>query len=109
MPRGKGRKVLSYWNAAAGTRPPPLALRQVERQNLIRRRPRAQLEQAEDHGVPVQVQHPNDNDPQPAYQSAPAQNPQPAYQPAPAQEHHNENAHSPHIFLAPQVVQPVPD
>ena len=110
MPRGKGRKVLPYRNAAAGRRPPPVAPRQVERQNLRtrRRRPRAQLEQAEDHGVPVQVQQPNDNDPQPAYQPAPAQNPQPAYQPAPAQEHHNENAPPPHILLAPQVVQPVP-
>ena len=55
------------------------------------------------HGVPVQVQQPNDNDPQPAYQPAPAQNPQPAYQPAPAPEHHNENAPPPHILLAPQV------
>ena len=81
--------------------------RQVERQNL-RRRPRAQLEQAEDHGVPVQFQQPNDNDPQPAYQPAPAQNPQPAYQPAPAQDHHNENTPPPHIFHAPQVVQPMP-
>jgi hypothetical protein len=80
----------------------------VERQNLRRRRPRAQLEQAEDHGVPVQVQQPNDNDPQPAYQSDPAQNPKPAYQPAPAQDHHNENAPPPHILPAPQVVQPVP-
>jgi predicted nucleotidyltransferase len=76
----------------------------VERQNL-RRRPRAQLEQAEDHGVPVQVQQPNDNDPQPAYQSAPAQ---PPYQPGPAQDHHNENAPPPHILTATQVVQPVP-
>ena len=96
MPRGKGRKVLPYRNAAAGRRPPPVAPRQVERQNLRRRRPRAQLEQAEDHGVPVQVQQPNDNDPQPAYQ------------PAPAQDYHNENAPPPHILPAPQVVQPVP-
>jgi hypothetical protein len=66
---GKGRKVLPYRNAAAGRRPPPVAPRQVERQNPRRRRPRAQLEQAEDHGAPVQVQQPNDNDPQPAYQS----------------------------------------
>jgi hypothetical protein len=80
----------------------------VERQNLRRRRPRAQLEQAEDHGIPVQVQQPNDNDSQPAYQPVPAQNPQPAYQPAPAQDHHNENAPPPHILPAPQVVQPVP-
>jgi predicted nucleotidyltransferase len=104
MPRGKGRTVLPHRNAAARRRPPPVAPRQVERQNL-RRRPRAQLEQAEDHGVPVQVQQPNDNDPQPAYQSAPAQ---PPYQPAPAQDHHNENAPPPHILTAPQVVQPVP-
>ena len=68
MPRGKGRKILPYRKAAAGRRPPPVAPRQVERQNLWRRRPRAQLEQAEDHGVPVQVQQPKDNDPQPAYQ-----------------------------------------
>ena len=120
MPRGKGRKVLPYRNAAAGRRPPPAAPRQVERQNLRRRRPRAQLEQAEDHGVPVQIQQPNDNDPQTAYQPAPAQNHQPAYQPAPAQnrqpayqpafaqDHHNEKAPPPHILLAPQVVQPVP-
>ena len=96
MPRGKGRKVLPYRNAAAGRRPPPVAPRQVERQNLRRRRPRAQLEQAEDHGVPVEVQQPNDNDPQPAYQ------------PAPAQDHHNENAPPPHTLPASQVVQPVP-
>ena len=96
MPRGKGRKVLPYRNAAAGRRPPPVTPRQVERQNISRRRPRAQLEQAEDHGVPVQVQQPNDNDPQPAYQ------------PAPAQDHHNENAHPPHMLPPPQVVQPVP-
>ena len=130
MPRGKGRKVLTYRNAAAGRRPPPVAPRQVERQNLRRRRPRAQLEQAEYHGVPVQVQQPNANDPHPAYQPAPAQNPQPNYQPAPAQnpqpdyqpapaqnpqpayppaqDHHNENAPPPHILPAPQVVQPVP-
>ena len=108
MPRGKGRKVIPYRNAAAGRRPPPVAPCQVERQNLRRRRPRAQLEQAEDHGVPVQFQQPNDNDPQPAYQPAPAQNPQPAYQPAPAQDHHSENAPPPHIFHAPQVVQPMP-
>ena len=80
----------------------------MERQNRRRRRPRAQLEQAEDHVVPVQVQQPNDNDPQPTYQPAPAQNPQPAYQPAPAQDHHNENAPPPHTLPAPQVVQPVP-
>jgi hypothetical protein len=49
-----------------GRRPHPVAPRQVERQNL-RRIPRAQLEQAEEHGVPLQVQQPNDNDPQPAY------------------------------------------
>ena len=96
MPRGKGRNALSYRNAAAGRRPPPLAPCKVERQNLIRSRSRAQLEQAEDHGVTVQVQQPNDNDPQPAYQ------------PAPAQEHHNENAHPPPMLLAPQVVQPMP-
>jgi len=96
MPRGKGRKVLPYRNAAAGRRPPPVAPRQVERQNLRRRRPRAQLEQAEDHAVPVQIHQPDDNDPQPAYQ------------PAPAQDHHNENAPPPHILPAPQVVQPVP-
>jgi hypothetical protein len=75
MPSGKGRNVLPYRNAAAGIRPPPVAPRQVGRQNLRRRRPRAQLEQAEDHGVHVQVQKPNDNDPQPSYQPAPAQNP----------------------------------
>ena len=63
MPRGKSRKVLPYRNAAAGRRPPPVVPRQVERQNLRRRGPRAQLEQAEDHGVPVQIQQPNDNDP----------------------------------------------
>ena len=63
MPRGKGRKVLPYRNAAAGRRPPPVAPRQVERHNLRRRRLWAQLEQAEDHGAPVQVQQPNDNDP----------------------------------------------
>jgi hypothetical protein len=104
----------------------------VERQNPRRRRPRAQLEQAEDHGVPVQVQQPNDNytqpayqpapahnpqpayqpatahNPQPAYQPAPAHNPQPAYQPAPVKDHHNENAPPPHILPAPQVLQPVP-
>ena len=108
MPRGKGRKVLPYRNAAAGRRPHPVAPRQVERQNLRRRRPRAQLEQAEDHGVPVQIQQPNDNDPQTAYQPAPAQNPQHAYQLVPAQVHHNENAPPPHILPAPQVVQPVP-
>ena len=93
MPRGKGRQVLTYRNAAAGRRPPPVDPRQVERQNL-RRRPRAQLEQAEDHGVPVQVQQPNDNDPQPAY--------------PPAQDHHNEYAPPPHMLPVPQVVQPVP-
>jgi predicted TIM-barrel fold metal-dependent hydrolase len=87
MPRGKGRKVLPYRNAATGRRPPPVARRQVERQNLRRRRPRAQLEQAEDHGVPVQVHQPDDNDPQPAYQ------------PAPAQDHHNENASPPYMHL----------
>ena len=80
----------------------------MERQNPRRRRPRAQLEQAEDHGVPVQVQQPNDNYTQPAYQPAPAQNPQPIYQPAPVKDHHNENAPPPHILPAPQVVQPVP-
>ena len=96
MPRGKGRNGLPYRNAAAGRRQPPVAPRQVERQNLRRRRPRAQLEQADDHGVPVQVQQPNDNDPQPAYQ------------PAHAQDHHSENAPPPHILPAPQVVQPVP-
>ena len=79
----------------------------MERQNLRRRRPREQLEQAEDCGVPVQVQQPNNNDPQPAYQPAPAQNPQPAYQSAPAQDHQNENAPPPHILPAPQDVQPV--
>ena len=108
MPRGKSRKVLPYRNAAAGRRPPPVVPRQVERQNLRRRGPRAQLEQAEDHGVPVQIQQPNDNDPQTAYQPAPAQNPQHAYQLVPAQVHHNENAPPPHILPAPQVVQPVP-
>ena len=132
MPRGKGRKVLTYRNATAGRRPPPVAPRQVERQNLRRRRPRAQLEPAEYHGVPVQVQQPNDNytqpayqpapahnpqpayqpatahNPQPAYQPAPAHNPQPAYQPAPVKDHHNENAPPPHILPVPQVVQPVP-
>ena len=80
----------------------------MERQNPRRRRPRAQLEQAEDHGVPVQVQQPNDNYTQPAYQPAPAQNPQAIYQPAPVKDHHNENAPPPHILPAPQVVQPVP-
>ena len=80
----------------------------MARQNPRRRRPRAQLEQAEDHGVPVQVQQPNDNYTQPAYQPAPAHNPQPAYQPAPVKDHHNENAPPPHILPAPQVVQPVP-
>jgi hypothetical protein len=34
MPRGKGRKILPYRKAAAGRRPPPVAPRQVERQNL---------------------------------------------------------------------------
>jgi hypothetical protein len=96
IPRGKGRKVLPYRNAAAGRRPPPVAPRQVESHNLRRRKPWAQLEQAEDHGVPVQIQQPDDNDPQPAYQ------------PAPVQDHHNENAPPPHILPAPQVEQPVP-
>jgi hypothetical protein len=105
MPRGKGFTIPE---CSAGRRLPPVAPRQVERLNLRRRRPRAQLEQAEDHGVPVQVQQPNDNYPQPAYQPPPAQNTQPAYQPAPAQDHHNENAPPPHIFPAPQVIQPVP-
>jgi hypothetical protein len=96
IPRGKGKQVLPYRNAAVVRRPPPVAPRQVESHNLRRRRPWAQLEQAEDHGVSVQVQQPNDNDPQPAYQ------------PAPAQDHHNENDPPPHILPAPQVVQPVP-
>ena len=54
------------------------------------------MEQAEDNGVPVQVQQPNENDPQPAYQ------------PAPAQDHQNENTPPSHILPAPQDVQPVP-
>jgi hypothetical protein len=44
----------------------------------------------------IKIQQPDDNDPQPAYQ------------PAPVQDHHNENAPPPHILLAPQVVQQVP-
>ena len=108
MPRGKGRNVLPYRNAAVERRPPPVAPPQEERQNPRRRRPRAHLEQAEDNVVPVEVHQPDDNYPQPAYQPAPAQYPQPAYQSAPAQDHHNENAPPPHILPTPQVVQAVP-
>jgi hypothetical protein len=62
----KVERFFHTWMQPVGRRPHPVAPRQVERHNL-RRIPRAQLEQAEEHGVPLQVQQPNDNDPQPAY------------------------------------------